>query len=154
MKHESFSADETFNIAYQIAKNANAGDIFCLSGTLGAGKTVFAQGFAKGIGYEGRVTSPTFTIMNEYEGGRVPIFHFDLYRLDGAVDLEGIGYEEYFFSDGISLVEWYERALDVFPTPDESRRTNAGRQIYHVKINSNLSRGDEFREIHIENFGD
>jgi tRNA threonylcarbamoyladenosine biosynthesis protein TsaE len=94
MKYESFSAADTAKIAFDFGKNAQPGEIFCLSGTLGAGKTVFVQGFAKGIGYEGRVTSPTFTIMNEYESGRLPIYHFDLYRLEGADDLESIGYEE------------------------------------------------------------
>jgi tRNA threonylcarbamoyladenosine biosynthesis protein TsaE len=140
MKYESFCAEETAKIAAAFGKNAKAGDIFCLCGNLGAGKTVFAQGFVTGIGYAGRVTSPTFTIMNEYEGGRLPVYHFDLYRLEGTVDLESIGYEEYFFGDGVSLVEWAERADDVFP-----------RGAYFVKINSDLSRGDEFREICIEN---
>lgn len=143
MKYESFSAEETAEIAFDFGKNAKAGDIFCLSGTLGAGKTVFAQGFARGAGYEGRVTSPTFTIMNEYENGRLPVYHFDLYRLEGECDLESIGYEEYFFSDGVSLIEWPERAEGVFP-----------KNVYFVKINLDMSRGDAFREISIENFSD
>ncbi|MCL2577410.1 MAG: tRNA (adenosine(37)-N6)-threonylcarbamoyltransferase complex ATPase subunit type 1 TsaE [Defluviitaleaceae bacterium] len=142
-RFESFSAEETAKIASCFGEKAKAGDIFCLSGMLGAGKTVFAQGFVRGIGYEGHVTSPTFTIMNEYENGRLPVYHFDLYRLEGGNDLENIGYEEYFFSGGVSLVEWPERAQDVFP-----------KNVYFVKINSNLSRGDAFREICIENFGD
>ncbi|MCL2387238.1 MAG: tRNA (adenosine(37)-N6)-threonylcarbamoyltransferase complex ATPase subunit type 1 TsaE [Defluviitaleaceae bacterium] len=135
MVFESFCAEDTKNFAANIAQNAKAGDIFCLCGTLGAGKTVFAQGFAKGMGYEGRVTSPTFTIMNEYEGARLPLYHFDLYRLeDGEADLESIGYEEYFFANGVSLVEWPERAVDAFP-----------KNVTWVKITSDAARGDDYR---------
>jgi len=148
MKFKSFSADETAKIAFDFAQKAKAGDIICLSGNLGTGKTVFAKGFAKGIGFEGRVISPTFTIMNEYEGGRLPIYHFDLYRLeDGENDLESIGYEEYFFSNGISLVEWPERVKNIFP-----------KKYFLVKINSDnhaeRACDDDYREICIENIGD
>ena len=145
MKIESFSAEQTAAVAAELAKNTVPGDIICLSGKLGAGKTVFVQGFARGIGYDGRVTSPTFTIMNEYIGGRLPIYHFDLYRLEDACDLESIGYEEYFFSNGVSLVEWFERAEDVFPI--------SSKNVKLVKINSDALRSNEFREICIEDFG-
>jgi tRNA threonylcarbamoyladenosine biosynthesis protein TsaE len=137
MKFESFSAEDTARIAYEFGKKAVAGDIFCLSGTLGAGKTVFAQGFARALGYR-QITSPTFTIMNEYTGGRLPLYHFDLYRLNDGTDLESIGYEEYFFSNGVSLVEWAERAADLFPE-----------NVFFVKIN--LSSNENYREICVEN---
>jgi len=144
MKHESFSAEDTARIAFEFGKNAVAGDIFCLSGTLGAGKTVFAQGFAHALGYE-NITSPTFTIMNEYTGGRLSFYHFDLYRLEGGsegeTELESIGYEEYFFSDGVCLVEWAERAIDLFP-----------KNVYSVKIN--MCSQENHREISIENTRD
>ena len=112
----SSSADETASIAEGFAKDAKPGDIFCLSGPLGAGKTVFAQGFARGLGYKGRVTSPTFTIMQIYEGGRLPMYHFDLYRMEGGLDdLEGIGYEDYFYAGGVCLIEWPQMAKDAMP---------------------------------------
>jgi len=139
MKLKSFCADDTKKIGHEIATNAAAGDIFCLHGTLGAGKTIFAQGFARALGYE-KITSPTFGIVNEYTGGKFPLYHFDLYRLEGDADLENIGCEEYFFSDGICLVEWAERAS--FPE-------NAVR----VKIFSD-EQNENHREICIENLSD
>jgi len=114
--YSTTSPEETARIAEDFARAAVPGDIFCLSGQLGAGKTVFAQGFARGLGYAGRVTSPTFTIVQVYEGGRLPMYHFDLYRLEGGTEeLEGIGYEDYFFADGVSLIEWPEMAADAMP---------------------------------------
>ena len=113
---KSYSAEDTENLGFMLGQEAKKGDIICLTGNLGAGKTVFSQGFAKAIGYEGRVTSPTFNLMNEYTGGRLPIYHFDLYRLEGGEnDLEGIGYQDYFYGNGVSLVEWAELAGDAIP---------------------------------------
>jgi len=135
--HESFSAEDTARIAADFGRAASPGDIICLSGPLGAGKTVFAQGFARGLGYAGRVTSPTFTIMQEYEGGRLPLYHFDLYRLEGGtVDLEGIGYEDYFFAGGVCLIEWPEMAADAMPP-----------KALLVEMRADFARGAEFREI-------
>ncbi|MCL2361751.1 MAG: tRNA (adenosine(37)-N6)-threonylcarbamoyltransferase complex ATPase subunit type 1 TsaE [Defluviitaleaceae bacterium] len=115
-KYISNSPEESARIAAEIAKNTAPGDIFCLSGPLGAGKTIFAQGFAAGLGYTGQVTSPTFTILQIYEGGRLPMYHFDLYRLEGGIaELEGIGYEEYFYADGVTLIEWPEMAPEAIP---------------------------------------
>ena len=115
MIFESFSADDTAKIGEGLAKNAKPGDIFCLAGNLGAGKTVLAGGFAKGLGIDCDITSPTFTILNEYHEGRLPLYHFDLYRLNDPGELFGIGYEEYFYSDGVTLVEWPERAKGLIP---------------------------------------
>jgi tRNA threonylcarbamoyladenosine biosynthesis protein TsaE len=113
---KSRSPEDTFRIAEEFAANAAPGDIIALTGELGAGKTVFAQGFARGVGYEGRVTSPTFTLMNIYEGGRLTLYHFDLYRLtDGGEGLEGIGYEDFFYAGGVCLIEWAERAGELLP---------------------------------------
>jgi len=115
MIYKSFSPEATEELGYKFGLNAKSGDIFCLSGELGAGKTVFARGMARGLGYTGRVTSPTFTLMNVYENGRLPFYHFDLYRLEnGQSDLESIGYEDFLYSDGVSLVEWAERAEGSF----------------------------------------
>ncbi|MCL1878471.1 MAG: tRNA (adenosine(37)-N6)-threonylcarbamoyltransferase complex ATPase subunit type 1 TsaE [Defluviitaleaceae bacterium] len=137
----SRSAEETEKIAFEFGQRARAGDIFCLSGELGAGKTVFVKGFARGVGYEGCVTSPTFTIMNEYEGGRLPIYHFDLYRLEGACDLENIGYEEFFFGCGVSLVEWPERANEI----------GAGSVTTRIDF-SHTEKNENYRVICFENF--
>ena len=116
MTYESHCANDTESLGIILGQEAKKGDIFCLSGNLGAGKTILAQGFAKGLKYEGRVTSPTFTLMNEYIGGRLPIYHFDLYRLEGGEqDMEGIGYEDYFYGNGVAIVEWAELAGDAIP---------------------------------------
>ena len=139
MFYESFSAEDTENLGFILGQEAKKGDIFCLSGNLGAGKTVFAQGFAKGLGYEGRVTSPTFTLMNEYVGGRFPIYHFDLYRLEGGeADMEGIGYEDYFYGNGVTLVEWAEVAGDAIPA-----------DAIWIKITQHLENDQDFRLITI-----
>jgi len=137
MKYESYSAEETARIAEEFGRAASPGDIICLSGELGAGKTVFARGVAQGLGYTGRVTSPTFTIMNIYEGGRLPLYHFDLYRLEGGLDdLEGIGYEDYFYAGGVSLIEWPEMAENAMPTG-----------ALRVEIRADFSKDGEYREI-------
>ncbi|MCL1786882.1 MAG: tRNA (adenosine(37)-N6)-threonylcarbamoyltransferase complex ATPase subunit type 1 TsaE [Defluviitaleaceae bacterium] len=134
---ESYSAEDTENLGFILGQEAKKGDIFCLSGNLGAGKTVFTQGFAKGLGYEGRVTSPTFTLMNEYVGGRFPIYHFDLYRLEGGEeDLESIGYEDYFYGNGVALVEWAELAGDAIP-----------KDAIWVKIAPDLEKDPDYRDI-------
>ena len=133
---EVFSIEDTLTLAAEIAQQAKAGDVFCLCGNLGAGKTAFAQGFARGLGIEGYVTSPTFTIMQTYENGRLPMYHFDLYRLAEndedeihAEILDDIGFEEYLNSDGVSLIEWAVYAKNNIPAeavwvniePDESK---------------------------------
>jgi len=135
--YKTNSPEETTSIAAEFSKLAQPGDIICLSGPLGAGKTVFAQGFACGLGFCGQVTSPTFTIMQIYEGGRLPIYHFDWYRLEGGIgELEGIGYEDYFFADGVSLIEWPEMAAEAVP-PGAVR----------VEIRVDLLQGGDYREI-------
>ena len=115
MTYESFSTEDTLKIGERLAKKAKPGNIFCLTGNLGTGKTVFAGGFARGLGINGDITSPTFTILNEYHEGRLPLYHFDLYRLNSPNELFGIGYEEYFYGNGVTLVEWPERAESLIP---------------------------------------
>ena len=137
---KSYSAEDTENLGFILGQEAKKGDIFCLSGNLGAGKTVFTQGFAKGLGYEDRVTSPTFTLMNEYIGGRLPLYHFDLYRLEGGEgDMESIGYEDYFYGNGVALVEWAELAGDAIP-----------QNAIWVKIAADLDKNPDYREIVID----
>jgi tRNA threonylcarbamoyladenosine biosynthesis protein TsaE len=116
LQFESRSPEDTFELGKQIASDAKPGDVYALTGELGAGKTIFTQGFAQGLGYDGNVTSPTFTLMNVYAGGRLTLYHFDTYRFIDAVEgLEGIGYEDFFYAGGVCLVEWAERAEELLP---------------------------------------
>jgi len=110
----SRSQEETFFIGKIIGEHLTKGDILALSGELGTGKTCFTQGVARGIGVpEGfPVTSPSFTLMNEYQG-RIHLYHFDLYRLQGAQDMDDLGYEEYLFGEGVSIIEWADKMRDV-----------------------------------------
>jgi len=139
MKYESRSAEETEKIAFGIARSLPPPQIFCLDGDLGAGKTAFARGLAKGYGYEGRVTSPTFTILNIYEGD-VDIHHFDLYRAQSEDELFELGFES-FLHDGVGIVEWSSKFRELF---DEdavrvsiTRGKNEDDRIIEVKENEN-----------------
>lgn len=115
MEYISRSSDDTRKIACDIARSARKGDVFCLSGDLGAGKTEFAKGFAMGLGITLPVTSPTFTIINEYSGGTLPLYHFDVYRINSVYEMEDTGYEDYFYGDGICLIEWAELISEILP---------------------------------------
>jgi tRNA threonylcarbamoyladenosine biosynthesis protein TsaE len=108
------SPDETKNLAKRLALILLAGDIISLSGDLGAGKTVFTKGLAEGLGITEPVTSPTFTIIKEYKG-RLPLFHFDVYRLSHPEELDELGVDEYFYSDGVSVVEWGDKVSSLMP---------------------------------------
>ena len=109
------SPAETEQAGEALANALTAGTVLALQGDLGAGKTAFTRGLARGLGYPGAVTSPTFTIVNEYEGGRLPLFHFDLYRLGSADELWDIGWEDYLDRGGVCAVEWSERAEAALP---------------------------------------
>ena len=115
MEYICRSEAETEDLGRRLEAVLPAGSVIACLGGLGMGKTAFARGLALGLGYRGRVTSPTFTIVNEYRGGRFPLFHMDLYRLNGPDDLWDIGWEDYLDQGGITLVEWSERALDAMP---------------------------------------
>lgn len=112
MEYETKTTAETELIGENLGKLALPGDIIAFDGDLGAGKTAFTRGFARGLGIGQAVTSPTFTIVNEYEDGRLPLFHFDLYRLGGEEELFELGFEEYFYRGGVCLVEWSSVAWD------------------------------------------
>lgn len=133
---ETHSAEETARVGENFGRKAKAGEIYCLDGDLGVGKTVFTQGFAKGLGITEPVNSPTFTILQIYEAGRLPLYHFDVYRLGDPSELEGIGYEEYFYADGVCLVEWGSQVEELLPP--ETR---------YVKIEKNLDKGFDYRRI-------
>ena len=115
MVYESNSAEETYEIGVEIGRKAKPGEIYVLSGQLGAGKTTFSQGFARGLSIFECVNSPTFTIVKSYDTGRMPFHHFDVYRIGGIEEMEEIGYEEYFFGEGVCLIEWPERIREIIP---------------------------------------
>lgn len=135
---ETFGAEETFALGRKIGE-AVPGQVYALNGDLGVGKTVFTQGVAKGLGIEGAVSSPTFTILQIYEEGRLPFYHFDVYRIGCVEEMDEIGYDEYFYGDGICLIEWAELIEDILP--DHCRK---------ITISKDLSRGMDYRKIIIE----
>lgn len=136
MVFESNSADETFEIAEQMGKQAKPGEIYCLSGELGVGKTVFSQGFARGLGITEHVNSPTFTILQTYDSGRLPFYHFDVYRLGDVAEMEEIGYDDYFFGEGVCLIEWAELIKEILPADRKN-----------VTIEKSLNKNYEYRKI-------
>lgn len=109
------TAEQTYKFGHDMAKEAQRGDIIALIGDLGVGKTVFAKGFADGLGITEPVTSPTFTIVCEYTQGRLPLYHFDVYRIEDAEELFEIGFEEYLYGGGVCLIEWADRIMDELP---------------------------------------
>ena len=111
----SNSADETESFGRQFAGNVKAGDVLALVGDLGAGKTQFVKGLVAGLGDRGVVTSPTFTLIHEYSGGRLPVYHFDFLRLEDQQAADRLGLEEYFFGDGVSVIEWADRFRELIP---------------------------------------
>ena len=113
MEYHTKGELETEALGERLGRAVEPGTVIAYTGDLGAGKTAFTRGLARGLGYTGRVTSPTFTIVNEYEGGRLPLFHFDLYRLGSSDELFDIGWEDYLARGGVCAVEWSERAEDV-----------------------------------------
>lgn len=115
MEFHSHSEAETEAVGARLGAVLAPGAVVAYEGGLGMGKTAFTRGLAAGLGYEGRVTSPTFTIVNEYEGGRLPLFHFDMYRLNSADDLFDIGWEDYLSRNGVCAVEWSENVTDALP---------------------------------------
>ncbi len=135
MVYETNSPSQTKAIACEIAKTATPSQVYCLSGDLGVGKTEFAKGFALGLNITDDITSPTFTIINEYSG-RLPLYHFDVYRIKNVQEMEDTGYEDYFYGRGVCLVEWAELILELIPT-DAS----------YIKIEKDYSRGEDFRRI-------
>ena len=136
---QSNSEKETFAVAEEIARQASPGDIYLLEGDLGVGKTVFAKGFARGLGITEPVTSPTFTIVQVYEGGRLPFYHFDVYRIGDIEEMEEIGYDDYFFGEGVCLIEWAELIEELIPEGAIS-----------ITIEKDLEKGFDYRKITVE----
>lgn len=136
---ESNSADDTFALGKRIGEMAAPGEVYTLIGDLGVGKTVFTQGVAAGLGIEDIVNSPTFTIVQVYEEGRLPFYHFDVYRIGDSEEMFEVGYEEYVYGDGVSLIEWANLIDDILP-----------KRFKQVTIEKDLERGFDYRRITIE----
>ncbi len=135
----SGSPEETSKIAYDMAANAKPGDVICLSGDLGVGKTVFTKGFAKGLGITEPVVSPTFTIVQVYEEGRLPLYHFDVYRIDDIDEMDEIGYEDCFYGQGVCMIEWAELVEEILPE-----------HCTKILIEKDVAKGFDYRRITIE----
>ena len=136
---ETENPEETFALGQKIGRAATPGQVYTLTGDLGVGKTVFTQGVASGLGITEPVNSPTFTIVQVYEEGRLPFYHFDVYRIGDIEEMEEIGYDDYFFGEGICLIEWAELIEEILP---ENRIS--------ITIQKDLSRGFDYRRITIE----
>ncbi|MDD6736447.1 MAG: tRNA (adenosine(37)-N6)-threonylcarbamoyltransferase complex ATPase subunit type 1 TsaE [Clostridiales bacterium] len=141
MIYKSNSLKETQNIAKGFSKSLVPGDVICLSGDLGVGKTSFVQGLAQGLHVNAYITSPTFTIVNCYDG-TLPLYHFDVYRINDSDEMFEIGYEEFVYGNGISVIEWPSRIADILP---EKR--------YDITVKKDLSVHENYREINIEKRG-
>ena len=139
MIYETNSPEETFAIAKSLGEQAKPGTVYTLTGDLGVGKTVFAQGLACGLGIEEAINSPTFTIVQVYDEGRLPFYHFDVYRIGDIEEMEEIGYEDYFYGDGVCLVEWAELIEELLP---------ANRM--ELLIEKDLEKGFDYRRITLQ----
>ena len=138
MEFESNSYEETQKFAEEFSKTLKAGDVLCMYGDLGVGKTAFVQGLAKGLGIDEPITSPTFTIVNEYSG-RLPLYHFDVYRIGDVEEMEEVGFEDYVMGEGVSLIEWANLIEEILP----EKRTE-------ITIEKNLEEGFDYRKITVE----
>ncbi len=136
--YESFKPEDTFALGEKIGREARPGDLYTLTGDLGTGKTVFTQGVAAGLGIKEPVTSPTFTIVQIYEEGRMPLYHLDIYRIGDISEMEEIGYEDYFYGDGLCMIEWAELIEELLPENH-----------MQVTIEKNLEKGFDYRKITI-----
>ena len=136
---ETNSAKETRDLGYKLGMQALPGQIFTLVGDLGVGKTVFTQGMAEGLGITSPISSPTFTIIQEYYEGRLPFYHFDVYRIGDIEEMEEIGYDDYFFGDGVCLIEWANLIEEILPE-----------KIIRIIIEKDLEKGFDYRKITIE----
>lgn len=136
---ETWSAEETYELGKKLGKEAKPGQIYTLNGDLGVGKTVFTQGVADGLGITESVNSPTFTIVQVYEDGRIPFYHFDVYRIGDVEEMEEIGYQDYFYGEGLCIIEWAELISEIIP--EDAKR---------ITIEKDLEKGFDYRRIEIE----
>lgn len=136
---ESFETKDTYELGRKLGKEAKPGQVLCLYGDLGVGKTVFTQGFAKGLEIEEPISSPTFTIVQIYEEGRLPFYHFDVYRIGSIDEMDEIGYENYVYGTGVCLIEWANLIEEILPDHYTT-----------VVIEKDLNRGFDYRKISVE----
>ena len=139
MTYESEREEETFSLGFKMGKCAKAGDIYSLTGDLGTGKTVFTAGFAKGLAINTPICSPTFTIMQVYDEGRLPLYHFDVYRIDDEDEMHEIGLDDFLFGSGVCLIEWGEKIDALLPEGT-----------VRILIEKDLDAGFDFRRITID----
>ena len=135
---ESYSPEDTLNLGREMGRNAQPGDIYTLIGDLGVGKTVFTQGIAEGLEIEESICSPTFTIVQVYEEGRMPFYHYDVYRIGDVEEMDEIGYEDYFYGEGLCMIEWANLIEEILP----SKRKE-------ITIEKDLEKGFDYRKITI-----
>ena len=133
---ETSCMEDTAKNAYEMAQNAEQGQVYALIGDLGVGKTVFTKGFAEGLGIEEPVSSPTFTILQIYEEGRLPLYHFDVYRIEEPEEMEEVGFDDYIYGDGVCLIEWANRIEEILPE-----------ETIYIVIEKDLERGMDYRKI-------
>lgn len=136
---ETFDPRETFVIGEQLGREAAAGQVYTLIGDLGVGKTVLTQGVASGLQIAGPVNSPTFTIVQVYEEGRLPFYHFDVYRIGDPEEMEEIGYEDYFYGEGVCLIEWANLIEELLPE-----------RYFEITIKKDLEKGFDYRKIEMK----
>ena len=139
MDYNSWKPEDTFEIARQLGEKAVAGDVFCLIGDLGVGKTLSSQGFATGLGIQESVNSPTFTIVQEYDEGRLPFYHFDVYRIEESEEMEEVGFADMIYGEGVCLIEWANLIEDILPE-----------HYTRVTICKDLEKGFDYRMIHVD----
>lgn len=135
---ETNSEKETYELGYSLGKQAKAGQVFTLIGDLGVGKTVFTKGLARGLEIEEAISSPTFTIVQVYDEGRLPFYHFDVYRIGDVEEMDEIGYEDYVYGEGVSLIEWANLIEEILPE-----------HYTEIKIEKDLDRGFDYRRISV-----
>ena len=143
MVFEINSVEQTTQLGINLGRLLNAGDIVCLTGDLGTGKTHITKGIAKGLNIDDNITSPTFTIVNEYDSGRLKLNHFDVYRVSDPDEVYAIGFDDYIFSDAVSVIEWANYIEEILPE-----------DLLHIKIEKDLSKGEDYRKITITPYGE
>ncbi len=136
MEYDSFSEKDTYEIAKKMASRVKKGTVITLNGDLGVGKTVFTKGFGAGLEISEVISSPTFTILKEYTSGRLPLYHFDVYRIEEPEEMDEIGYEDYFYGEGVSLIEWADNISELIPG-----------DAIRIEIEKDLDKGFDFRRI-------
>lgn len=142
MIKETFSPEETFAFGEELGKNARPGQVYTLIGDLGVGKTVLTQGIANGLGIDEAICSPTFTIVQEYHTGRMPFYHFDVYRIGCVEEMDEIGFDDYVYGEGLTMIEWANLIEEILPD-----------HFWQIMIEKDLEKGFDYRMITVEEVG-